>query len=107
MRDNYGNLVTTPVAVTLSIGTNPGGGTLSCPTSGTSVTTSSGYAYFYGCYITVAGTGYTLVASSSGLTSATSAAFNIGTGTNLTFVTQPGGGQPNLPWSQQPGRRSA
>ena len=85
VRDNYGNLVTTPVAVTLTMGTNPGGGLLYCPTSGTTVTTTNGYAYFSGCYITAAGTGYTLVASASGLTSVTSSAFNIGTG--LTSVT--------------------
>ena len=87
VRDNYGNLVTTPVTVTLAIGTNPGGGTLYCPTSGTSVTTSGGYAYFSGCYITAAGTGYTLVASSSGLTSATSTAFTIGSGATPVTLT--------------------
>ncbi len=102
VRDTNGNLVTTPTLVTLTIGTNPTGGQLFCPTSGTSKYTSGGYAYFSGCYITVAGAGYTLVAASSGLTSVTSSAFNIGTGTNLTFVTQPGGGQPNVAWSQQP-----
>jgi hypothetical protein len=84
VRDNYGNVVTTPTYVTLSMGTNPGGGTLYC-SGGTSVYTTTGYAYFTGCYITAAGTGYTLVASASGLTSVTSAAFNIGS--TLTPVT--------------------
>ena len=77
VRDTNGNLITSPVTVTLSMGTNPGGGTLYC-SSGTSVYTTTGYAYFTGCYITAAGSGYTLVASATGYTSVTSSPFTIG-----------------------------
>jgi hypothetical protein len=60
--------------VTMTIGTNPGGGTLSGTTS---VTVSGGAATFNNLVINKAGNGYTLVASSGTLTSATSASFNI------------------------------
>lgn len=60
--------------VTLAIGTNPGGGTLS---GATSAATSSGVATFSGLSIDKAGTNYTLTASTNGLGSATSAAFNV------------------------------
>lgn len=76
VRDAGGNLVTTSSAsVTLAIGTNPASGTLSCTSN--PVSASSGVATFAGCAISKVGTGYTLVASSSGLTSATSNAFDI------------------------------
>jgi hypothetical protein len=75
--------------VTLAIGTNPGGGTLSGITT---VTAVNGVATFSGLSINRTGPGYTLTASSSGLTGATSAAFNItpGTATRLAFIVQPG-----------------
>lgn len=61
-------------AVTLAIGTNPGGGTL----SGTlTVNAVGGVATFSDLSIDAAGVGYTLVASSSGLTSDTSSTFDI------------------------------
>ena len=61
--------------VSLAIGTNPAGGTLS---GGSAVTVASGIATFSGLSINTAGTGYTLTASSTPTyTSATSAAFNI------------------------------
>ncbi|TLY49131.1 MAG: hemagglutinin, partial [Gemmatimonadetes bacterium] len=74
--------------ITVAIGANPGGGTL----SGTAtVAAVSGVATFSGLSINKAGTGYTLVASSGGLTDPTSTAFNItaGSATQLVFTGQP------------------
>ena len=61
--------------VTLAIGTNPSGGTLTCTTN--PVTVVNGVANFSGCRIDNSGSGYTLVASGGSLTSATSASFNV------------------------------
>ena len=89
VQDTYGNTVTSSNAsITVAIGTNPGGGTL----SGTkTVAAVNGVATFSNLSIDKAGTGYTLTASSGGLTGATSAAFNIaaGTASKLAFTTQP------------------
>jgi len=75
VQDSQGNTVTSSTAtVTLAIGTNPGGGTLAGTTSQAAV---AGVATFSTLSINAAGTGYTLTAASAGLTSATSAAFNI------------------------------
>jgi adhesin/invasin len=60
--------------VTIAIGTNPGGGTLSGTTT---VAAVAGVATFSNLRIDRTGTGYTLVASATGLTGATSAAFAI------------------------------
>ena len=84
IQDAGGNTVTTGIAATiaLAIGTNPGGGTLSC-TGGTSVTTVAGVATFTGCSINNAGVAYTLTATATAvvpvttLASATSTAFTI------------------------------
>ncbi|HVE86130.1 MAG TPA: hemagglutinin, partial [Myxococcales bacterium] len=75
IRDQFNNRVLGSTAsVTLAIGTNPGGGTL----SGTlTVAAVGGVATFSTLSINKAGTGYTLTASSPGLTGATSNAFNI------------------------------
>jgi hypothetical protein len=74
--DRFGNVVTTDNTdqVTLSLGANPGGATLS---GGGPVTVSHGVATFAGLAVSTAGTGYTLVAHSGALTAATSAAFTI------------------------------
>ena len=90
--------------VTLSIGTNPAGGTLTC-TSGTSRVVVNGVATFSGCSINNASVSpYTLVATSSPVvTAATSSAFIIGTtGNHLAFIIQPGGGGAGAIWAQQP-----
>jgi len=90
VEDAGGNVVTTSSAsITLAIGTNPGGGTLTCTTN--PVTASSGVAAFSTCSINKSGTGYTLTATSSGLTTATSSTFNItaGTATQLAFTQEP------------------
>jgi hypothetical protein len=72
--DQFNNLTNSTANVTMAIGTNPGGGTL----SGTlTVAAVGGVATFSNLSINKAGVGYTLTAASSGLTGATSAAFNI------------------------------
>lgn len=80
VQDAGGNTVTTgtgsTATVTLSIGTNPSGGTLTC-TNGLTKAAVAGVATFSGCKIDKAGTGYTLVAAATGLTSATSTAFTV------------------------------
>ncbi len=70
-----GNLVAGATdAVTVAIGTNPGGGTLSGTTT---VNAVAGVASFTDLTIDQMGTGYTLVATSGSLSSATSATFGI------------------------------
>lgn len=61
-------------AISVALGANSGGATLSGTTT---VTAALGVATFPGLSIDKAGTGYTLVASGVGLTSATSTAFSI------------------------------
>ena len=87
VEDANGNIETSDNAtqVSLAIGTNPASGTLS---GGSAVTVSSGVATFSGLSIDTAGTGYTLTASSTpSYTGATSAAFNITTGTSPGWTT--------------------
>ncbi|HEY6225048.1 MAG TPA: hypothetical protein VIW26_14780, partial [Gemmatimonadales bacterium] len=88
-QDAQGNTVTTFAgSITLSIGTNPGGGSL----SGTKIVPAvAGVATFSDLSINRNGTGYTLVAASSGLTGATSNAFDILVGplSQLAFTAQP------------------
>jgi hypothetical protein len=90
VEDAAGNVVTSSSAsITLAIANNAGpGGNL----SGTlTVSASSGIATFPGLNIDIAGTGYTLGATASSLTGATSGAFNISAGnpTQLVWGTQP------------------
>ena len=91
VEDTNGNIETSDSAtkVTLTIGTNPGGGTLA---GGSQVTVVAGVATFSGLSINKAGTGYTLTASSApAYTGATSSTFNItpGAPTQLAFVQGP------------------
>lgn len=72
--DASGNPVASAVQVTLAIGTNPGGAVLQGTTSANA---GASAATFSGLSISQPGTGYTLVASSPGLTSAVSPAFNV------------------------------
>jgi hypothetical protein len=91
IQDAYGNTVTSTTAlISVAIGTNPGGGTLSGTTS---VSASGGVASFGTLSINKAGTGYTLRASSAGLIGATSSAFNVTAGPayQLAFTVQPPG----------------
>ncbi|HEX6746985.1 MAG TPA: Ig-like domain-containing protein, partial [Longimicrobium sp.] len=89
IKDAYGNTVTTATDnVTVAIGTNPSGGTL----SGTAtVAAVSGVATFSGLSINKVGTGYTLAATSGSLAGATSSAFDIvpGAAASLAFTQQP------------------
>jgi hypothetical protein len=90
--DAANNVVTSDSSskVTLTIANNPGAGALA---GGGQVTLAYGVATFSGPSIDKVGAGYTLSAASSlsGVTSATSNAFNItpGGGTHLVFVQQP------------------
>ena len=89
VRDAGGSRVTAARnTVTLAIGTNAGSGTL----SGTAtVNAVNGIATFSGLSIDKAGTGYTLAASSTSLTGATSGGFDIAPGpaARLQFSVQP------------------
>ena len=89
MRTRRGIAVTTATnAVTMAIGTNPSSGTL----AGTlTVNAVAGVATFSNLSINAAGSGYTLAASATGLTGATSSAFNVtaGTASKLAFTVQP------------------
>jgi hypothetical protein len=102
--DGFANTVTSSSAVaTLAIVANPGGGTLTC-NGGPARTATAGLASFVGCRIDRAGVGYTLVATSPGLTSATTGSFDIGVGpaSQLAFTIEPSGGTGGLAWSSQP-----
>ncbi|HYU00563.1 MAG TPA: hypothetical protein VEK85_09300, partial [Gemmatimonadales bacterium] len=74
--------------VTVALGSNPSGGTLSGTTT---VAAVSGVATFASLSIAKVGTGYTLTAAAAGLTTATSAAFNVtpGIAARLVFTVQP------------------
>jgi hypothetical protein len=91
IEDVAGNQLTSAAnPVTLAIAPNPGGATLSGTTS--NVSPASGVSIFADLSIDKAGTGYTLVATSPGLTSATSAPFDVIVATaaaKLRFITQP------------------
>jgi len=76
--------------VTLAIGTNPGGGTL----SGTvTVAATAGVATFSTLSIDKAGTGYTLVSSASGPTGGPSSAFDITAAAAATIAVNAGNNQ--------------
>jgi hypothetical protein len=76
VQDAGGNTVTTDTSsITVAIGTNPAGGTLTCTTNPLAAT--AGVASFAGCKIDNAGSGYTLTATDGSLTSATSASFDV------------------------------
>jgi hypothetical protein len=75
IQDQHGARLTGATnSVTLAIGTNPGSGTLGGTKTQAAV---NGLATFSGLSIDNAGSGYTLTASSTGLTGATSSSFNI------------------------------
>ena len=102
VEDAGGNTIASSSAtVTIAISTNPGGGTL----SGTlSVNAASGVATFENLSIDKSAVGYKLTASSAGLTSAVSAAFNVNVGVaaQVAFTQQPGGGAGGAVWAAQP-----
>ncbi|HEY4378545.1 MAG TPA: hypothetical protein VGM93_15365, partial [Acidimicrobiales bacterium] len=81
VQDSFGNQLSTggtPVTLTLTSGA--AAGSLSCTTN--PLSTTSGLAAFAGCKVDGGVRSYTLVASSPGLTSATSDPFSITRGTN-------------------------
>ena len=81
--DSSSSVVTTYTGnVTVAISSNPSSGTLSGTLTQAAI---AGVATFAGLSINNAGTGYTLVATASGLTSATTGAFNITSGTATAF----------------------
>jgi hypothetical protein len=87
--DQFGNTVTTGTnSITLALAANPAGGTLSGTTT---VAAVNGVATFGDLSLDKAGAGYTLAASSTGLTGATSDAFAITAGApaSLAYLTQP------------------
>ena len=81
VEDSIGDVVANDntTTVTLSIGTNPASGTLTCTSN--PVTATNGVATFAGCKIDHLGSGYTLTTSNNhSLTNATSNSFNITAG---------------------------
>ncbi len=106
IQDDSGNIVTTSNAeVTLAIGANPGGGTLSVKALGEiSVRAGKGVASFAGLSIDKSGKGYTLKASSLNFEDVESRSFIIthGPAKELKFTSHPGGGTAGSAWSQQP-----
>jgi hypothetical protein len=101
IQDLGGNTVSSTATVTLAIGTNPGGGTLTC-TNGLTRSAVAGVATFSGCQINNAGAGYTLTANATGLTAATSTAFTVGApAASITLTTSApigAGGLPTITW---------
>jgi uncharacterized repeat protein (TIGR03806 family) len=98
VQDSSGNTVPSSTAtVTLVIGNNPGGATLSGTTS---VAAVNGVATFSNLSLNNAGTGYTLTASSSGLTGATSSAFNVQAQVTTPVIMPDGGSYTGPVWVQ-------
>ncbi len=87
LEDAGGNVTAATNPVTIAIGNNPGGATLSGTVTRSAV---AGVATFDDLVLDRTGTGYTLVASSGNTTPATSAAFNVATGIPPHFVIQSG-----------------
>ncbi len=85
--------------VTLAVGANPGGATLTC-SGGLSKSTVNGVAVFSGCRLDKVGVGYTVVATAVGLTSAASAQFDVAD--RLAFTTQPAGATSGIAFTTQP-----
>ncbi len=87
--DNNGNIATTFTGpITLALGAHPAGATLR---GAATVNAVAGVATFTGVTINKNGTAYTLVASATGLTSATTGGFDIAVGapSKLDFTSQP------------------
>ena len=96
-----GATVTTvaPTSVTLALGANPSEAVLTC-SGGLSATTANGVATFTGCRLDKVGVGYTIVASATALTSATSTLFDVAD--RLAFTTQPAGAVGGVAFTTQP-----
>ena len=99
-QDAGGNTVTSYAGtVALTIGTNPGGGTL----TGCSQSRSNGVVTFSGCKIEKSGVGYVLHAADGAL-AGDSGSFTVtgGTATQLLFTTQPSGATGGSNFTTQP-----
>ena len=98
VEDAFGNIVNSssaPVSLSISAGSVSG-----CTNP---LAASGGSASFSGCQGSAYGNGLTLTASSTGLTSVTSATFNItGVPTQLIFTKQPVAGVSGAPFEKQP-----
>ncbi len=96
VQDAFGNTVPTATnTITVAIGTNLSGGTLSGTTA---VSAGNGVATFANLSIDKVGAGYTLIATATGLTSATSAPFDV-TVRKLAFSVQPSSATAGVPIS--------
>ena len=95
--DAGGSPVADAVApVTLTLGSNPGGATLSGTTTGTTV---GGAATFSDLWLDKAAAGFTLVATTPGQNPATSNGFTVAPGAPLlAFLTQPGTAEGQVPF---------
>src|SRR6266699_2839888 len=90
IQDAFGNAVATATnLVTAALGNNPSGGTLSGTTTASPI---NGRATFSDLSVDKAGKGYTLAASATGLTDATSIAFNINPPLIFTTIAARGSG---------------
>ncbi|HEX3134167.1 MAG TPA: PQQ-dependent sugar dehydrogenase [Planctomycetota bacterium] len=98
VQDASGNTVpSSTTTVTLAIGSNPGSATLAGTTS---VAAINGVATFSNLSLNNAGNGYTLTASSSGLTGATSSTFNVQAQVATPVITPNGGSYTGPVWVQ-------
>ena len=103
IEDVGGNTVSSTASIALAITTQPGtGANLTCA-GGQSKAAVAGVATFSGCAITGVVGSYTLTATSSGLTSATTSfTLTFGTATKVAFTTQPGGAVDGVAFTTQP-----
>jgi len=94
--DRFDNQTDSTATVTVDLGNNPGSSTLSGTLSGAAV---NGIATFSSLWLNKVGIGYTLVARSTGLTSGTSAGFDItpATPVRLEFTVQPSNSMAGAP----------
>ena len=97
------NGVTIPTAsprlITLTLGANPGAGSLTC-SGGLSRTTVNGVATFSGCLVSRVGVGYSVLAITPGFLAATSASFDVAD--RLIFNGQPTGGTASETFASAP-----
>ncbi len=104
IEDSYGNVVyniSSPPPVTLQL--TQGGSAIANYPKGCQYAVSYGVYQFSNCYGNAYGVGYQLVASGSGLSSATSTPFNItNVATTLSFTTPPVASASGTQFSQQP-----
>jgi len=96
IQDGFANTVNSTQSVTIAIGNNPAGGTLSGTLTRPAV---AGIATFPNLSIDNVGNGYTLVATSSGLAAATSAPFDVFPPLTITTLALPEATQ-NQPYSE-------